>query len=192
MGRSYKKPVPRYKVLRQWMIVVPLLAVLTVVLFFLWDGEAVDKRDALVSEAVDAGYVHILNGRFDRIGTRVLKDGEEYDEFEPSHGLLVRKNADANVLIKKGARFKDGADGERQRVEIYGREVQWVNDSLLIVEPYAIVLHRGGASVGDFFFLFVIIIPAFAIVELVLVVKFFAAYEAWKEQERNQQRLFLE
>lgn len=192
MGRSYKKPVPRYKVLRQWMIVVPLLAVLVVVLFFLSDGEAVDKRDALVSEAVDAGYVHILNGRFDRIGTRVLKDGEEYDEFEPSHGLLMRKNADANVLIKKGARFKDGADGERQCVEIYGREVQWVNDSLLIVEPYAIVLPRGGASVGDFFFLFVIIIPAFAIVELVLVVKFFAAYEAWKEQERNQQRLFLE
>ena len=192
MGRGSKAPVPRYKVLRQWMIVVPLLAVLTVVLFFLWDGEAVDERDALVNEAIDAGYTRILNDRFDRIGTRVLKDGEEYDEFEPSRRFLMRKNADANVLIKKGAWFKDGADGQRQRVEIYGREVQWVDDSLLIVEPYAIVLPRGGASVGDFFFLFVIIIPAFAIVELVLVVKFFAAYEAWKEQERNQQRLFLE
>ena len=135
MGR--RRPVPRYKVLRQWMIAVPLFAVLAVVLIFLWDGKTVDERTALVREALDAGNVRILDGQFDRVGVHEMTDGEVYEEFQPSAMFLRRNNASANVLIKKDAQFRDGADGNRREVEI------------------------------------------------VLVIKFFAAYAAWKEQPED-------
>ena len=123
---------PRWKVLRQWAVLV--------VLVFVSDGYRIDKREDIVRKAVSAGYKQILDGRFTRIGITSV-EGVEYEEYAPAQYAAARnsKYADKSVLIPKGANYIDGADGERKYVEIYGKEVRRTDERHVIVEPFAMV-----------------------------------------------------
>lgn len=181
---------PRWKVLRQWALAVPLITAVIVVLVFVSDGYRIDKREDIVRKAVSAGYKQILDGRFTRIGITSV-EGVEYEEYAPAQYAAARnsKYADKSVLIPKGANYIDGADGERKYVEIYGKEVRRTDERHVIVEPFAMV-KPSTSGFWDGLATFVLLLtlaPVVAIVEIVLVVKCFNAHDEWKEQERAGQ-----
>lgn len=178
---------PRWKVLRQWALAVPLITAVLVVLVFVSDGYRIDKREDIVRKAVDAGCKQILDGRFTWVRVTTV-EGVEYEEFET---VRDRKYTDVNVLIPKDASFIDGTDGELRYVEIYGREVRRTDEHHVIVEPFAMV-NPPGSDIWESFALFVLFLLfalVIAIVEIVLVVKCFNARDEWKEQEQNRQRM---
>ena len=175
---------PRWKVLRQWAIVVPVIAVVLVVLIFLYDGHQVDERQNLVRKSLNAGYEQILDSRFTKY-RNVLVEDVEYVKFEPARNPL-RKAADANILIRKDAKYIDGADGNLELVEIYGREERWVDEKNVIVEPYAII--RASSNPWDIFFMLIFIVPFMCCLELVLLLRCLGAYRFWKAQENGAQK----
>ena len=168
-----------WKVILGLIIVLLITAGITVLVSKRVTKKANQLNTERLEEAQDAGYFDVMQNCTKKDN---LKIGEvEYEQYACTEYVTFGKSYEDIYLIKVGSAYKDGTDGKKEKLVIYGEKVERV-DGGIVVEPYSVYYSKSMSFYG-FKFLFTIV--ALLALFIVMFVVYFAIFLIRKNDMRK-------
>ncbi|MBP5489581.1 MAG: hypothetical protein J6Y10_03165 [Lachnospiraceae bacterium] len=144
-----------WKILFGTLIAVPILCIC--VMFYVVNSAVREKRETdrenmrnseIAMEALASGYS--LIGYDYRVAKTETRDGVEYLVFG-GHGYIgeLGETHTASIWIRKDAPFRSSDDLDSGiKYDIYGRDVELLEEDAVLIEPYGFVKYQRGPSLA--------------------------------------------